>query len=247
MDITYEACAVLVVVAGLLAGALFSTGHRDGALWGTCTAIVLAIVGGFAFWQDALWEGDARKAAAKEEEKTANLLTPGGARTPDLSMWGDDLPSGAYIVLLGQHVAWTESFPFTIVRQAGEPMIVVDLKNGELALSAKFFNPDGTIVCEIEDNQIHLNKGQYFRIVRESPHELTVINHQGRPMFTIDYLNERCVRVLGDFHLRGGFRVVIDHERLVMQNAGVNAPGMAMLGPTLMGGGEGAAAISIDR
>lgn len=52
MDVVYEASIVVVVVLGLVVGALSFTGHRDLALWVTYGAIVIAIGGGFAYWQD---------------------------------------------------------------------------------------------------------------------------------------------------------------------------------------------------
>src|SRR5688572_10753545 len=59
MDFVYEICAGECIIAGLLSAAWFSTNHRDMALWGTCIAIVVAVIGFFAYWQDALWEADA--------------------------------------------------------------------------------------------------------------------------------------------------------------------------------------------
>jgi hypothetical protein len=58
METAAYVIGIVVVVLGLLSAAFFSVGHRDLGLWTTCLAVVLAIIGGFCWYQSILWKRD---------------------------------------------------------------------------------------------------------------------------------------------------------------------------------------------
>ncbi len=58
METASYAIGIVVLILGLLSAVFFSVGHRDAGLWVTCAAIVLAVIGGFAWYQDLLWKKD---------------------------------------------------------------------------------------------------------------------------------------------------------------------------------------------
>jgi len=116
MDIAYEACAITGIVLGLLAGALFSTNHRDAALWVTYTAIILAITGGFIYWQDCLWDADLVGAAKEGRQPLRFFSTTSHA----------DRPTGETIAGIPWHPAYRECRT-VIVNDAGIAATNIDL------------------------------------------------------------------------------------------------------------------------
>ncbi len=58
MEIAAYIIGTAVVILGLLSAAFFSVGHRDLGLWTTCFAIVLAVIGGFCWYQSIVWKRD---------------------------------------------------------------------------------------------------------------------------------------------------------------------------------------------
>ena len=158
LDWVYEFCAFLVVVFGLMASAFFSTNHRDLALWSTCAAIVAAVIGGFSYWQDCLWDADAAP---------PGVLVPSNGATPPYPEGIEDSikpPKNAALLFLGNSVGYTDKFPFPVITQEGEPVISLNQKDGTLLLSMAVFDADGRAICEIRDNQILDGSAEGFRI-----------------------------------------------------------------------------------
>jgi len=74
MQITIYVISTLVGILGLLSAACFSVGHRDAGLWATCAAVVLAVIGGFAWYQAFLWERDASVKKSDAMVKHARIV-----------------------------------------------------------------------------------------------------------------------------------------------------------------------------
>lgn len=201
MDVVYEVCAFVVIVFGLLAGACFSMNHRDVALWLTCFAIVAAVIGGFSYWQDRLWDRDATESALK-----ASFLTPGRSATPSIAFEGISVPVSDVKLFFGNSIAWTSSLPFVAIKQAGEDMLVISGTKDAVTISAKIFDKSGTILCELDENEIFVNEGNVFRI-KHTPHRLTVMDHEARAVLDVEFINQTAIRVLGDYYLRNGLKV----------------------------------------
>ena len=66
--------SVAAVVFTILSGVFLSAGHRDAGLWTACAAVVLTILGGFAWYQDRLWKNDEARARAEPPAKSARVL-----------------------------------------------------------------------------------------------------------------------------------------------------------------------------
>jgi hypothetical protein len=99
-------------------------------------------------------------------------------------------------------------------------MISLDREGHALALSAKFFNDAGKIVCEIVRNELHFNEKNIFRPERTSPHHLSVLDDEARRVLSVEYINPRAVRITGSFFLRDGLFVHIAPDIMHFQVAG---------------------------
>ena len=89
----------------------------------------------------------------------------------------------------------------------------MDRSQGGLLLSAQFFDKDGDIICRIRDNKFTLNRDKVFDI-DQTPHALTVFDKQDRKVFVLDFVNDRAVKLLGDFFVRDGVRILITENML---------------------------------
>jgi hypothetical protein len=116
--------------------------------------------------------------------------------------------TGAYI-FLGKFVNIVGHLPFLAVVEGDEDILRIDKEEGGISVSGRFFNEKGKVICEIERNQFHLNPESYFRKKETGPHRLTIIDDKLRTLLDVEYINDRAIRITGDFYLRGGKRLVI--------------------------------------
>jgi hypothetical protein len=207
-----EAAAVLLGslfgILGVISAISFSLGHRDCGLWTGCLAIVAATFAACCYLQDRHWKQDAR---------ASNVLTHGSGSTPPVEFLGKPVmpPDSAMIMFFGNAVAWTSTFPFSVIKQADEDVITINRNNDGIVISAKLFDRTGKIVCEIVDNAFHLNPNKLFRMDKP-PHGLRVFNDEARCVLDIEFINERTVRFFGDFYLRNGLHVVMAPTQLLL-------------------------------
>lgn len=74
METVSYVIGVVVLILGLLSAVFFPVGHRDAGLWATCAAIVLAVIGGFVWYQDSLWKKDAAAATSLAAVRRPRVL-----------------------------------------------------------------------------------------------------------------------------------------------------------------------------
>jgi hypothetical protein len=227
MQIIIELCGIGAVIFGVLATFFFSTNHRDAGIWASCAAVVLAIIVAFAYFQERVWRSDVEKAQQ-------NVLIPGDGEMPELPRvqqpYADEIRDSRFFVFLGRAIVCVDHFPFAIIRQLDESMISLDREGHALALSAKFFNEAGKIVCEIVRNELHFNEKNIFRIERASPQQFSVLDDEARQVISVEYINARAVRIIGYFFLRNGLLVHISSDKLQIQVAGTTNS-MSLLQP----------------
>lgn len=218
-------------VAGIISRIVNSGGHRDLSLWTAVAAIILTTLSAACAYQNHLWKKDAEVADTKEN---VNLLVPGTGTTPTLPA-NVEIPDEAVLVYLGNSLHWTTTFPHAVIEQetevayqtlAGikhetEKMILIERDGLNVFVTAKFFDHNGDIICEILKNRFHQNDANVFRI-ESTPHRLVVIDKEGRTALDLEYVNERCIRLLGDFHYRYGYRVIIRPDWQEIKNPSRN-------------------------
>jgi hypothetical protein len=143
-------------------------------------------------------------------------LVPGDRPSPNAPTTRNrpQIPESAMRVFIGSSLIWTETreFPRVIIRQGQEDMLTIEKADGGFVVSAKVFNKDGKIVCQITNNRFDLNTKTVFRIDRPSPSQLVVIDDEARMVLDIDFINPHTVRILGDFYLRDGYRASIRED-----------------------------------
>ena len=205
MEVAGVLLGTLFGILALLCGIALSTGHRDVGLWIGCAATIAAVISGCCFYQAHLWKLDAQ------------VLTHGNGPTPpikfptvpiEFNYKPEVIPDSAMILFLGNAVAWTSTFPCGAIKQAGEDLITINKSKDGILISAKFFDKNGKVLCEIVDNTFHLNPNNVFR-KETPPHGLKVFNDEARCVLEVDFINEHAVQFFGDFYWRNGLHVVM--------------------------------------
>jgi hypothetical protein len=153
----------------------------------------------------------------------------------------ENLPPNVVRLYLGSLLTWAYKYPFTVISQGTEDLMVINRDNyGDVWLNAKFFDETGKIMCEIVNNRFRRNPGNTWAF-RQTPISIAVLNEESRPVVNVEYINPEAIRITGDFYLRDGFHVILDNDRETQQF------GQGELGGTLFPiGGERPIAIAIE-
>lgn len=205
-----ESVSVVIGTIGaivLVYATVFADVHRDTALWMNFAGAVLLLLAPFIYVQDKLWEHDADSV---EKEALADYLVPVNDpenANKDLALHFD----------VGNSRAIAHTFPTSIIRQGladgtKEDILILGKEKGRLWVSAKFFNKNGNIICELVKNRIHLNHDELFRI-EKTPSRLTVFDKRAKVALDIEFTTSVSARLLGEFWIREGLKVSIGPER----------------------------------
>ena len=141
--------------------------------------------------------------------ETSGVLSPGTKQLPEGRV---HIPQGAIAIFLGNSVAYTTSFPHTVIEVGGDPALVIDKTEAGIAVFAKMFSEDGRIVAELKENQFHVNPNNYFRIERPNDHSLVVYDQRGRQALNVEFLNPFAIKLLGRFYFPPRPPIIIEEE-----------------------------------
>lgn len=141
--------------------------------------------------------------------ETSGLLMPGTKPFPE---GPTQIPAGAIAIFLGNSLAYTTSFPHTVIEVGGIPALVIDKSKAGIAIFAKLFSEDGRIVAEMKDNQFHVNPNNYFRIERPSSYCLIVYDQKGQQALNVEFLNPFTIKLLGKFYFPSRSPIIIEEE-----------------------------------
>ncbi|HEV8072005.1 MAG TPA: hypothetical protein VGP76_30095 [Planctomycetaceae bacterium] len=208
---------VFIAISGMLGivwGVFALAHHRDIGIWVACAAVNALVIAVFCHLQNQAWLNDAKSVDSSE---TSGILIPGNGETPEfrlspIAKGKIIIPTSAVFLFLGTDVAWTSTFPHAVIRQGDEDMILVEKENSGIFISAKIFDKEGKIICQIVRNRFHLNPDNYFRIER-SPNRLVVIDKEVRKTLDVEFINTRAIRFSGTFYLRGGLPITLTQEQ----------------------------------
>lgn len=142
---------------------------------------------------------------------TSGVLSPG---TKELPKGRVQIPEGAMAIFLGNSMAYTTSFPHTVIEVGGDPVLVIDKTEAGIAIFAKMFSEDGRIVAELKENQFHVNPNNYFRIERPNDHSLIVYDQRGQQALNVEFLNRFAIKLLGRFYFPPRPPIIIEEERM---------------------------------
>jgi hypothetical protein len=238
-----ENFAQLFLVVGTVAWiacGIASLHSRKASLWIGCTAACCYVVYGAATTH-VMWSNEDASSQQNQPSQTSGFLTPGNKPMPPLRhkeppphfiIGPDDAteeamklceaeptfekaPASATRIYFGQIFVWTVKFPYAIVAQDEEDLMVIDRnERGEIAISAKFFNAGGKILCEIDKNRFQRHATNTWSMKTDA-HRLVVNDDEARPIIDVEFLNPRAIRISGEFYLRDGFIVSIKQDKQI--------------------------------
>lgn len=77
MQIASYVFVMLFGILGVLAAVFFSVGHRDVGIWTSCAAVMMAVAGGFCWYQDIAWQRDAVSASTESNDRARISIDDG--------------------------------------------------------------------------------------------------------------------------------------------------------------------------
>jgi hypothetical protein len=200
---------LLFAVALFLTGIFYNKAKPDHALWSGYAAFLILGLYAVAQIHERMYA----------ETETSGLLRPASEPTPPTPC--SQIPKEALILLLGISASYTTTSNHTFLRVAGEDLLSISRKSGDITVSAKIYSADRKIVAQIIDNNFHINPSNYFRRERPDQHTLAIFDQRGERVLFIRYLNFSAVKILGKFHTARGIVQISEEEVLV--------PGMGRL------------------
>lgn len=74
IEVSVYVLGAAAAISTIFSAAFLSTGHRDVGLWTACAAIILTILGGFAWYQHRLWKNDEASTRTEPLPKSARVI-----------------------------------------------------------------------------------------------------------------------------------------------------------------------------
>ena len=147
------------------------------------------------------------------EIETSGFLCSASEPTPPTPC--RNIPKEALILLLGASASYTTALKHTVLRVAGEDLLSVKRKNEYMAVSAKIYSLDRTVIAEIVDNNFRINPSNYFRREQPDHHSFAIFDQQGERLLFIRHLNFSAIKILGTFHTARGIVKISEEEVFV--------------------------------
>lgn len=170
--------------------------------------LIFTTVGGFV--ANDGWNKWQNKSSTKETQ-TSGILTPDNKPIPDNPIC-KNIPSNAIALFFGNSVAYTSTFPHTVIEVGGQPLLIIDKQKENITITAKFFSNDGRVIAELKENQFFINPNNYFRIERPNDHILIVYDQQGNQTLNVHFLNSSVIKLLGRFYLPNRPPIIINED-----------------------------------
>ncbi|MCK4820376.1 hypothetical protein KA005_31720 [bacterium] len=154
-----------------------------------------------------------------KNKSNIDLPSTSGILTPDNKPLSSnkkipDLTEDSICLHLGDSIFCTNKFPHTVIQIANQPILIIDKKDKNILVSAKFFSEDLKIIAELKENKFFVNTNNYFRIERPNDHILTVYDQQGQQALNINFSNQTNIKLLGRFYLPGRPPLIIEEKRM---------------------------------
>jgi len=153
----------------------------------------------------------------KRIKPLSGVLTPDSKPTPKTPN-GVLIPANAIALFFGNSLAYTNSFPHTIIEVGREPLLAINKQGNIITVTAKFFSEDGKIVAELKDNQFRINPSNYFRIERPDDHTLVIFDNTGNESLNVHFINQTVIKLTGKFYLPKHPPILITEEYQLFGN-----------------------------
>lgn len=168
-------------------------------------------------------QSDITKIKQINEELEKRITPLSGVLTPDNKLTPKTpnnvlIPADAIALFFGNSLAYTNSFPHTVIEVGAEPLLVINKQGNIITVTAKFFSEDGKIVAELKENQFHINQNNYFRLERPSDHALVIYDQKGNESLNIHFINPTVIKLTGKFYLPKHPPVIITEDYQLFGN-----------------------------
>lgn len=137
----------------------------------------------------------------KDLESNIGILVPANDPAPPNNC---EVPPGSFAVYLGDMVAHSVHFPFTILRLKGRELLTVDREADGKAIRIsilRIFDDRDDIIARVENNRLEVLGGA--RKTREDRSTLVVYDHADTQVLRLRLLNEHALSVRGIFRSLG--------------------------------------------
>ena len=199
----------------------------------------IVLTGGLLLWTLNLKKG-------YELSLLYGVLFPAKDADPP-SVCPKDIGADTFKIYLGSDVVMNNRFPFVVIgvqqnddEKTWRPVLSVDKKNENLAITVDVIASDGVLIARISRNEFTLNQNSIFRTYKERPdeHTLQVTDNNGKQVLYIRYLNPHTLKILGTlfFNLPAakGIGVAIDEDGLTplgLNPTGKSSGDCSIIGP----------------
>jgi hypothetical protein len=141
----------------------------------------------------------------------SGILIPDNKPTPAIDR---KIPEDAFAILLGNTIAYTKSFPHTVIQIKKQNLLVINKQKDRITITANFYSRDGKIVAGLVDNRFDINPNNYYRIERPNYHTLIVYDQEANQMLNVEYINPSAIKLLGKFYIPNRPPVIINENWL---------------------------------
>ena len=114
-------------------------------------------------------------------------------------------------ILFGSNLGGTTKDSQLVVRMEGEDMLTIHRSAGGIAIDARFFDAERSILAKLEKNVFHVstNPAKVFHSDTPDPSTLVVYDAKDEVVLNVHFANPHCVRLLGTFRQVGMPPVVV--------------------------------------
>ena len=164
----------------------------------------------------------------KQEEEKASIpvyngsLYPGNGPVPEptrLLLELNNVPSDDIVLMMGNYsfAYFSKINDKYILAGSQKPFIEIGKKpNGSITISTTIIDSHNNKVAKIINNEFVVSPEFSFNPIRPNYHTLIVRDMDGNEVLNMDYVNERTIRITGQFLAEGQrLPVIIDSEGMI--------------------------------
>lgn len=151
----------------------------------------------------------AQKIAEAEDQKYFGELVPGNDPFPKLP---GEVPTNGVMLLLGNSVNVVRSFPHTVVMWRDQSVLKISTNSQGASVSAKFFDKNGNIVADLEDNRFHINRLNSFMLERPNKSTVKVRDLQDFIVLDVQFMNPKLIKLNALFRFPDGQETIISES-----------------------------------
>lgn len=193
MDIAIQvtaAIAALLVLVTTVVGTSSLNNKFTVTLWLGYATAVIVLLGGCLYWQKQHW------ASAVVETSIRGLLSPAVIDTSQKPTDND------IVIRFGSSLAFFSEPTATLFRCGDEDILSFERVKDGVYVNAVVYSETGEEVARITKNIFRAKNDNRYLVVNPNPHTLAIIGPDDKRIFSIEYLNQRVIKILGIFRCK---------------------------------------------